>query len=155
MVSCPAATSLAFKGQTAGGQAVGIDDATRYTATTIDIFFVEFLGFLGAAMSAALSIRNVRGSSDPYSIPVALSLLKMPTGALTALVGIILIRAGLIPGIETLKSSAEIIAWALLFGFSQQLFTGVVDRQARSVLEQAGAAMQQPTRAREGPEGPL
>jgi hypothetical protein len=124
------------------------EDAVLMSVKREDVLFVMFLGFLGAAMSAALAIRNVRGSSDPYSIPIALGILKLPTGALTALVGMILIRAGLVPGIETLKSSAEIIAWALAFGFSQQLFTGVIDRQARSVLEQTGASVDQPLRSR-------
>jgi hypothetical protein len=147
VVVCPSATSplIAVSGQP-GPALPDVNDVAQRTVGVYDIMLVEFCGFLGAAMSAALAIRNVRGSSDPYSIPVALSLLKLPSGALTALVGIILIRAGLVPGIETLKSSAEIIAWALAFGFSQQLFTGVVDRQARSVLEQAGASLQQPVR---------
>jgi hypothetical protein len=68
-------------------------------------------------------------------------LLGPPTcAALTALLGIVLIRAGLIPGIRTFTTSAEIIAWALIFGYSQQIFTGVIDRQARTVLEQSNAS---------------
>jgi hypothetical protein len=150
VVNCPGETSAIFTaGPQTGPAAPDVDDIIRHSVRAYDTLFIEFCGFLGAAMSAALSIRNVRGSSDPYSIPVALSFLKLPTGALTALVGIVLIRAGLVPGIENLNSTAEIIAWALAFGFSQQLFTGVVDRQARSVLEQAGASLQQPVRPTE------
>jgi hypothetical protein len=94
---------------------------------------------LGAGLAAAIAIRNIRGSPDPYYIPVALSVLKLPTGALTALLGLVLIKAGLIPGIKTFSTTAEIIAWALIFGYSQQIFTGVIDRQARAVLEQSSA----------------
>jgi hypothetical protein len=146
-VACPSAQSLPFPEETRPGTrtALDFDDATRATVTPIDILLIEFVGLLAAALAAAIAIKNVRGSSDPYSIPVALAFLKLPTGALTALLGLVLIRAGLVPGIDTLDSSAEIIAWALLFGYAQQLFTGVVDRQARSVLEQAGSSPQ-PTR---------
>jgi hypothetical protein len=107
IVVCPSAQSAAFPtglNQTTGLPPLDIDDAIKDTASPLDVFFVTFLGFVGAAMSAAVSIRNVRGSSDPHSIPVALTLLKMPTGALTALIGIILIRAGLVPGIVTLSA---------------------------------------------------
>ena len=151
VVSCPSASSRPLPSDAPSGRVPSpedVQDAALDSVTRTDVLFIMFLGLLGAAMSSALAIRNVRGSSDPYSIPVALSLLKLPTGALTALVGIILIRAGLVPGIETLKTSAEIIAWALAFGFSQQLFTGVIDRQARSVLEQTGASLDQPVRTR-------
>jgi hypothetical protein len=117
------------------------------TVSPRDIPFVEFVGLLAAALAAAIAIRNIRGSSDPYSLPVALAFLKLPTGALTALIGLVLIRAGLVPGITTLESSAQIIAWALVFGYAQQIVTGVVDRQARSVLEQSGSSAQLPTRS--------
>ena len=116
-----------------------------------DILLVEFVGLLAAALAAALAIRHVRGTSDPYSIPLALAFLKLPTGALTALLGLVLIRAGLVPGIDSLDSSAEVIAWALVFGYAQQLFTGVVDRQARSVLEQSDASPH-PTRSNGVPQ---
>ena len=115
-------------------------DVVQETVRTVDVLFVEFIGVLGASLAAAIAIRNIRGSPDPYYIPVALAVLKLPTGALTAILGIVLIRAGLIPGIATFTSSAEIIAWALIFGYSQQIFTGVIDRQARTVVEQSYAS---------------
>jgi hypothetical protein len=49
---------------------------------------VEFAGILGASVAAVFALRKVRGSADPYSIPVALALLKLPTGALTAFLGL-------------------------------------------------------------------
>jgi hypothetical protein len=47
-------------------------------------------------------------------------------------------RGGFVPGLSDLDSSAQIIAWALVFGYSQELFTRLVDRQAQTVLEGAG-----------------
>jgi hypothetical protein len=118
-----------------------INNVIKDSVSSLDIPLVEFVGFIAAALAAALAIRKVRGSSDPYSIPLALAFLKLPAGALTAVLGLVLIRAGLVPGIDSLDSSAEIVAWALVFGYAQQLFTGVVDRQAESILEQSGASL--------------
>jgi hypothetical protein len=142
-VACPAEQSQPFIEEREGEPGLGapiaeIDDVIKGTVSPQDILLIEFVGFIAAALAAGFAIRNVRGGSDPYSIPLALAFLKLPTGALTALLGLVLIRAGLVPGIDSLDSSAEIIAWALVFGYAQQLFTGVVDRQAQSVLEESG-----------------
>ncbi|MGZ6576345.1 MAG: hypothetical protein ACXVHJ_35815, partial [Solirubrobacteraceae bacterium] len=77
-------------------------------------------------------------TSTPYSLPLALAVLKLPTGALTALLGLLLMRGGFVPGLSALDSSAQIIAWALVFGYSQQLLTHLVDKQAQTVLEGVG-----------------
>ncbi len=66
---------------------------------------------------------TIRGTSTPYSLPVALALLKLPTGALTALLGLLLMRGNFVPGLSALDSSAQIIAWAIVFGYAQQLLT--------------------------------
>ena len=61
-------------------------------------------------------------------------LLKLPTGALTALAGILMIRAGIVGPALTAAGNTHLAAYALLFGASQQGFTGLVDRQAHNVL---------------------
>jgi hypothetical protein len=102
-----------------------------------DSLLVEFAGVLGATISAVVSLRKVRGSADPYSVSVAQAVLKLPTGALTAFLGLLLISAGFVPGLSALDTSAQILAWAVVLGYSQELFTRLVDDQAQSVL--AGA----------------
>jgi hypothetical protein len=99
-----------------------------------DILIVALLGLLGGAFSAALSIRNLRGTSTPYDVPVALAVLKFPLGAFTAVVGLILLGGGFIPGLTNLDSQEQILAYALLFGFAQQLGAQLLDKQAQSLL---------------------
>jgi hypothetical protein len=123
--------------QTAAGQAK-TDEIMRRVASGWDIAVVELVGLVAAAIAAAAALRNVQGTSTPYSLPVALALLKLPTGALTALLGLLLMRGGFVPGLSALDSSAQIIAWALVFGYAQQLLTRFVDSQAQSVLAGAG-----------------
>jgi hypothetical protein len=97
------------------------------------LIVVEILGLVSASLVGAVAIRHIQGTSTVYGVPMASLLLKLPTGALTALAGILLIRAGIVPGL-TVTADTHLGAYALLFGASQQGFTGLVDRQANSVL---------------------
>ena len=112
-----------------------VDDLISQTNGAGDIAVVEVLGMAAAAISAAAAIRRVRGSSEPYGIPIALAVLKLPTGALTAFLGLMLMRGEFVPGLSALDSPAQILAWAIVFGYAQQLFTRLVDQQAHSVLD--------------------
>jgi hypothetical protein len=112
-----------------------IDELVNQTAARQDIPLVELVGLTAAAIAAAAAIRRVRGSSEPYGVPVALAFLKLPTGAVTAFLGLLLMRGGFIPGLSALDTSAQILAWAIVFGYAQQLFTRLVDQQAHSVLD--------------------
>ena len=99
-----------------------------------DVTLVALLGMLGGGLSGAVSIRHLQGSSTPYDVPVALSLLKLPSGALSALVGLLFVRGGFVPGLSQLDSQPQILAYAFLFGIAQQLVTRLVDQQAQDIL---------------------
>ncbi|MCV2489193.1 hypothetical protein OF117_07435 [Geodermatophilus sp. YIM 151500] len=100
----------------------------------LDVVVVGLLGLLGGALSAAVSIRNLKGTATPYDVPIALALLKVPAGALMALGALIAIRGEFIPGLSALDSQEQILAYALVFGYAQQLLTGLIDRQAQGLL---------------------
>jgi hypothetical protein len=145
-VVCPTAQSapLPATGAAAGGQAgvspsgsaaEDVDDAVATTATPIDLLIVELVGLTAAAVAAAGAIRSIRGSSERHSLPVALAVLKLPTGAITAFLGLLLMRGQFVPGLSALDTSAQIVAWALIFGYAQQVFTRLVDRQGDAVLD--------------------
>jgi hypothetical protein len=107
---------------------------------------VELVGLTAAAIAAAAAIRRIKGSSERYGIPLALASLKLPTGAITAFLGLLLMRGQFVPGLSALDTSAQILAWALVFGYAQQLFTRLVDQQGQNVLEAVrGADKEQPT----------
>jgi hypothetical protein len=99
-----------------------------------DIWVVALLGLLGGALAATVAIRKLQGSSTPYDVPVALAWLKVPLGAFMAILGLVAIQGGFIPGLTALDSQEQILAWALLLGFAQQLFTGVLDQRAQDLL---------------------
>jgi hypothetical protein len=115
-----------------------IDEAVRETVNHWDVPLIEMVGAVAASVTGAVTLRRMRGTSTPFAVPVSLTLLKLPTGALTAFVGLLLMRGGFVPGLTALDSTPQILAWAVIFGASQQLFTGLVDRQAQNVLDSVG-----------------
>lgn len=134
-VVCP--TSERDLSEAEASNPAAVNEAVRETAGIWDASLVEFIGLLGATIAAAAALSRSRGTTDPYSLPVALALLKVSTGMLTAFLGILLIRAQFIPGLTALDSSAQIVAWAIVLGYAQQLFTRAVDRQAQTVLAES------------------
>jgi hypothetical protein len=110
------------------------------TASAADAPVIMLLGLTGAAVTGAAALRRIRGTSTPYAVPMALMALKLPTGALTAFLGLLFINGDFVPGLSALDTSGQILAWGLLFGAAQQFVTGLVDKKAQSVLEAAGSS---------------
>jgi hypothetical protein len=133
-----------------------IDEIMRDTTGPWDVALVMIVGLLAAALAAAVSLRGIRGTSVPYSLPTALAVLKLPSGALTAVLGIVLMRGEFVPGLSALDTSAQILAWAVIFGYAQQLLTGLLDRQAQTVLDGLGGRdpAPEPRRAPISPPAP-
>ena len=139
VVVCPTAQSAPFPTTPAsntqpGAQVEDIDDATKATVSQEDLLVVELVGLTAAAVATAAAIRRVKGSSERHGLPVALAALKLPTGAVTAFLGLLLMRGQFVPGLTALDTSAQILAWALVFGYAQQLFTRFVDQQGQTIL---------------------
>jgi hypothetical protein len=132
-VVCPRAEDPL--GQVSTDRDLDPDPAIARTATGGDVWLVELLGLLGAALTGAAALRNLGSNSTPYAVPVTLALFKLPTGAVTAVVGLLLMRADFVPGLSALDSSAQILGWAVVFGIAQQLVTQFADSQAAGLLE--------------------
>ncbi|MDT0307152.1 hypothetical protein RM780_09275, partial [Streptomyces sp. DSM 44917] len=103
-----------------------------------DVLLVATLGLAAAALAGAASLRSVGAASAPYAVPLALVLLRLPVGALTALLGVCLLNGQFVPGLTSLDSGAQVVAWAIAFGFLQESVTRMVDRQGGLVLAGGG-----------------
>ncbi|MCX5049923.1 MULTISPECIES: hypothetical protein [unclassified Streptomyces] len=112
-----------------------IDSDFAEVSSRGDYLVVEVAGLVSAGVASASALRHIRGTATPYQIPVALAALKLPAGALTAVLGLLLMRGGFVPGLSALDTSAQIIAWAIVFGYAQELFTKFVDKQGQMVLD--------------------
>jgi hypothetical protein len=138
----PAWVPLCFQnGATAAVCPTGADSAGGG-----DVFVVALLGLTGGAVAAAVSIRNLRGTATPYDVPVALAYLKVPLGALTALVGLIAIRGEFVPGVSALDSQEQLLAYAVALGYAQQALTTWIDRRAQEVLNRVPSKDAETTR---------
>jgi hypothetical protein len=146
IVVCPTAQSDPFTPSQAAAQSQpgapveDIDTVVEQTAKRQDLIVVELVGLTAAAVATAAAIRRIKGSSERYGLPVALAALKLPTGAITAFLGLLLMRGQFVPGLSALDTSAQILAWALVFGYAQQLFTRLVDQQGQTVLDSVRAS---------------
>jgi hypothetical protein len=127
-IVCPTQSNDAPKGSE-------IDQQFAAASSWGDYLVVEVVGLVAAGVAAASALRHIRGTSTPYQIPVALAALKLPAGALTAVLGLLLMRGNFVPGLSALDSSAQIIAWAVIFGYAQELFTKFVDKRGQMVLD--------------------
>lgn len=138
MVVCPTGQEMVTPPDT-------IDEVMDRTAGRWDLFTVEALGLTAAAISAAVALRNIHGTHTPIGIPISLAILKLPLGALTAVLGLLLMRGGFVPGLSALDSPPQILAWAVLFGYAQQIFTRFVDQQANVVLDRVAVNVPEDT----------
>jgi hypothetical protein len=143
-VVCPVRAESAKLTTTTGGDQPATRNETEVTkaigrvTSRGDVALVELLGLVAAGIAAAAALRRLEGTSTPFNLPCAAAVLKLPTGALTAVLGLVLMRGDFVPGLSALDNSAQILAWAALFGYAQELFTRFADARAQTVLGKVG-----------------
>jgi hypothetical protein len=116
------------------GDGAGRVCPTGGAPTARDALVLEILGAAGGALVAVLGVSKMQGTSTPYSVPLALALLKLPFGALTAILGIVLIQGRFVPGLTNLDTSGQILAYAVALGVAQHAVTALVDRRGQELL---------------------
>lgn len=94
-----------------------------------EVALVALLGAIGGSLALAFGLSESQRAPSRYDPKVWLAFLKPVTGAVTAILGVIFVQAEFLikPAGE---SSYLLLVYAILFGFSQQLFTRVADRKA-------------------------
>jgi hypothetical protein len=103
--------------------------------TSADVFLIELIGLFSASLVGSVAVRRMRGTPTPYALSMASLLVKLPTGALTAVGGLLLLRAGVLGPDLAASGTAQLVAYALVFGASQQAFTRLIDIQTQNVLD--------------------
>lgn len=99
-----------------------------------DVLVVALLGALGGFFTIIPTLRNMGGSRNPYGLPLWQALLKIPAGALTAVIGVALLVNDFLPGLDVPTTKAELSVWALLLGVSQIAATRLIDRRGNELL---------------------
>jgi len=106
------------------------------TPSAADVPLILGLGALGAALSVALNLADLKPAGVRFSLTLAQGLNKIVLGAITAVLGIIVLRTVTnAPGF--LGTQPGLLTTAVVFGYSQQLFTRLIDRQASQLTNAA------------------
>lgn len=105
------------------------------TASGADLPLVLGIGGIGAALAVARSLAGLKPVGVRYSLSVGQGLVKIAFGAITAMLGIIILSTE--TNIGFLGSQQGLLTTAVVFGYSQQLFTKLIDQQATDLTEAA------------------
>jgi hypothetical protein len=70
---------------------------------------------------------------------------SMPLCAFTAVTGLLLLGGNFVPGLSELDNQRQILAYALAFGYAQQLISRLVDARARTIFNQLPHASPSPS----------
>jgi len=95
-----------------------------------DVAIVALVGLTAAAVAATASFRSL---PNAFITPLgfAAMVLKLPTGALTAVTGLIF----LLHDLEPMDTSAQLLSAALVLGYAQQFLTRSIDAQVADMLD--------------------
>ena len=89
---------------------------------------------LGGLLSVAFGLGAVNVPPSRYNLRAAQAVLKPLTGAATALIGVLLVQSDILIAPAETPSESLLLAYAAIFGFSQQLLTQFVDRRASELM---------------------
>jgi hypothetical protein len=103
-----------------------------------DVWKVELLGALGGLLIALATLQRLRGYRNPYALPFVQALLKIPAGALTGLIGTVIVQSGAF-SIDPVSGN-KLVAYVILFGAAQETVTRLIDQKASSLVEAANPA---------------
>ena len=106
---------------------------------SFDVFTIELAGMLGGILSAVIPLALGERIKTPYRVFNHQLLLKIFAGAATALAGVLLIESQVASQLE-FKSPAMMLGYAVFFGFSQQVLTGLIDRRASDLAKETPTA---------------
>jgi hypothetical protein len=112
------------------------DHSTGARPDAPEVWEIELLGAVGGTVGAVFTISKLGGFSGPYRLPVYQALIRVPAGALIALVAVVLAQSGQIKAIGT-QSGLGVLAVALVFGYAPDILLRFMDQRAVTLLGQA------------------
>ena len=108
------------------------------TPDKADMALIMAIGGVGALLAVATNLSDLKPTGVRYSLSVAQGMIKIPFGAITAMLGIIIVSTQ--SNVGVLATQAGLLSTAAVSGYSQQLFTKFIDKQANSLLTKAGGS---------------
>ena len=110
---------------------------TAIVSGTEQFLLVGLFGAIGAFITGLPKLSAVVRSLPPYTTSPYQLALKLATGPVFALIGVLALARGFVDIIAPLSQfSGTVLLWAIIFGGTQQLLTGVLDRKAAILTDQ-------------------
>jgi hypothetical protein len=109
---------------------------TAQVGDAIEPWQVALVGSLGGSLAAVLALNRFSGYTDPAGLPVVQALLRVPTAAVTALVGVLLMQSSTFDALKP-QNGLAVLAYAFFFGYAQEPLLRAIDRRAGAVLDPA------------------
>jgi hypothetical protein len=106
-----------------------------------DVAVVVLFGLLGAVLTGVrFVVQHTVASSVPMSTTRCFqALFKAAVGTLAAVLGLLFLRAGAVPGFTQIDTQSQILAYAVVFGAAQELITRLIDQRSNTLLAGATA----------------
>lgn len=110
--------------------------ATGGTAPDVaDVWLTQVMGAAGAIIATVVLLVRRRPSLSPYILVGYQALIKVLLGATLAVIGVLVLGAGLGEGLIGLRGQAAVLVAAVVFGNVQQLGTRLLDNYADRLLD--------------------
>ncbi|HVV24982.1 MAG TPA: hypothetical protein VHF06_36460 [Pseudonocardiaceae bacterium] len=100
-----------------------------------DLWLTQVMGAAGAVIATVVLLVRRRPSLSPYILIGYQGLIKVLLGALLAVFGVLLLGAGVGDGLIGLRGQAAVLVAALVFGYTQQVGTRLLDNYADRLLD--------------------
>ncbi|MBM7772080.1 hypothetical protein JOD54_002284 [Actinokineospora baliensis] len=105
------------------------------TPTSGDVWWLQLMGMLGASIAVVVLLLRTKPSVVPYTLTPYQALVKVLLGSILSVIGVLILRAGLLTDVVT--SQAALLTFALVLGYSQQVGTRLLDTFADQVVQRA------------------
>lgn len=119
--------------RTVGTRTICFGEGSRPTGRAL--FEVLLVGAVGGLLSSAFLLGKIDKAPSRYNLQIPQIVLKAVAGSATALVGVILLQSQVLIAPAGDSSTAVMLAYAAVFGFSQQLLTQFVDRRGADLIK--------------------
>ena len=121
-----------------------VDAPGKFVCTTgaatprgADVWLTQVMGATGAILATVVLLVRRRPSLSPYILVGYQALIKMLLGAMLAVIGVLVLGAGVGAGLIGLRGQAAVLVAAAVFGYAQQLGTRLLDNYADRLLDRA------------------
>ncbi|SHG35609.1 hypothetical protein [Streptoalloteichus hindustanus] len=102
-----------------------------------DVWLVQLLGVLGAAVAVVVMLARQRPTLTTYRLSGYQALIKILLGATLALLGLLALGAEVVGDAVSPHSRPALLLWAVVLGYGQQVSTRLLDAHAQRIMDSA------------------